>query len=78
MLTRKHYIDLAEVLRTLRGQDYGSGVRDRDIADEVLDDLTEVLVAYLKRDNPRFDAERFRRAADADRIEYAEQTEGEE
>lgn len=55
-MTRKHYIEIAAILA---GERAIADDRDR----RVLDNFTRSLADVLKRDNPRFDRQRFYDAA---------------
>jgi hypothetical protein len=78
-MTKKHFQALANALRETRALPFGGGsVRDRGIADKVLDEVTERIIEACQRFNPWFNAHTFRQAADADRIEYERMTAGED
>jgi hypothetical protein len=54
---RRHYEDFAVLIADLYLQNAGFAVRT-----QVVDDLTAACIALFTRDNPRFNAERFRKA----------------
>jgi hypothetical protein len=56
--TRRHYEDFADLLADLHLQNAAFTVRK-----QVVDDLEAACIALFTRDNPRFNAERFRKAA---------------
>jgi hypothetical protein len=54
MMTKKHYIKIAALIRKQADRDDLNGYQD-----EMLHDLTTDLCAILKDDNPAFDKDRF-------------------
>ena len=52
LFQKRHYLALAQVVQSLR--EYGDVIH--------VDDVVHALIVYLSKDNPRFDARRFRDA----------------
>ena len=56
-MTKKHYIEIAEILRVHMQRAFNSQDAGRVRA---MSDLTDDFVSFLKKDNTKFDAEKFK------------------
>jgi hypothetical protein len=59
MLSKKHYIRIAEILKTVKTEHNKKCI----FTVKALEDLENRLVQYFSEDNPRFDNWRFKRAS---------------
>lgn len=63
-MTKKHFSAIARIIADSRDV-YPDALYSRDEAvDIVLDEVVDKLSTYFKAENPRFDAERFKKACE--------------
>lgn len=62
MLTRKHYVKVAAILKA-EGDQYGSRITDRAEGTAAVESVTKALAGVFAADNPRFDRGKFLQAA---------------